>query len=209
MYKIIIVSFLFVVLCGCAARYPMGLTHEQWVALSPERQAEYRARQYEMDARLRQVQAAARAEREWQQQTIIEADKQRLADLYANARYGDIVRVSIEGGHLEYYNRRHAYHPVAFDIARGEVKDIPVTQSGQIQQTVTFRVRLSPDGNTLFFNDNSQRPDVLVQRDWEMGQTYATSSEGIAGGFSLPGATIFVKYKDLPGGPERIIIERR
>lgn len=193
---------------GCATHYPMGLSREHWEALPPEKQAELHARQYELDEQRHQQAAAAHAERQRQQQAAMERERERIATLYANARYGDMVRVTIEGGALEYYNRLHGYHPVAFEIARGETKTITVTQSGQVQQTVPFQVRLSEDGHSLSFNEGRSQGEVFVERNWEKGQTYSMPP-GLRGGFALPGATVFIQYKELPGAPERLVIEHR
>ncbi|MFO0793571.1 MAG: hypothetical protein U0586_05855 [Candidatus Brocadiaceae bacterium] len=41
---------------GCATRYPLGLKEEQWQALSPQQQAEYTTKQYEIDEERRKRQ---------------------------------------------------------------------------------------------------------------------------------------------------------
>jgi hypothetical protein len=54
---------LILLLAGCAS-YPMGLDKVQWEALPPAQQAEYRARQAEIDARNYRVAESARLQRE-------------------------------------------------------------------------------------------------------------------------------------------------
>ncbi len=209
MSRLLIYCIMLILCAGCATRYPMGLTRDQWDALTPDQQAEYQARQYELDQRHRMQLAAEQAERERIRHEQIAAERERLAELYTNARYGDIVRVSLQGGSVEYYGNRYPYQPVAFEIARGEAKVINVVRSGQIQQSVPFRVRLSQDGQSFFFNEGSHRQEVLVNRDWERGQSYTLSNAEIKGTFGLPGASVFIKYQDLPGSPERVVIEHR
>lgn len=196
-------------LAGCASPYPMGLTGEQWNALPPERQAEYRAQQHAIDQEQRRQMLELQREREQRAAEQRAAESRRLQEIHANARYGDIVRVSIQGGVLEYYNRQHTYHPLSFEIARGERKIVRAMQAGQVQQTIPFRVWLSEDGNTLIFNEGAHDQVVLVNRNWEQGQTYRPRPGERSSGFRLVGASYHVRLKELPGAPQRVIIEHR
>ncbi|MGD9874636.1 MAG: hypothetical protein AB7T27_10260 [Kiritimatiellia bacterium] len=205
----LIIFGLFLTLAACAVRYPMGLSREQWEALSPAAQAEYQAQQYTLDEQKRQAAAADRLAREQARQARTEAERARLAELYAQAQYGDIVRVAVQSGVLEIYGKRHPAQPVAFEIAKGESKMVSVTRQGQIQQSHDFLVRLSDDGNTLSFDADSAHPVVMVNGDWERGQKYAGPSAFQKGQTALLGAEFFVKYKELPGAPQRVIFENR
>lgn len=190
---------------GCISQYPLGMNREQWEALPAEKQAEYQAKQYAINEERRQQREAQRMEQEKyeREQAMARAERLRLA--YANAQYGDIVRVTIQGGFLQVYNKRYPYHPVSFELIKGEVKNIVITRMGQISQSVTFPAWLSDDGNMLFFDDSGSCQIVLANRDWERGETYPPCA-GCAN-TSLAGAIFTIKYKDLPGGPQRIIIE--
>lgn len=194
---------------GCAHRYPMQMTESQWNALTPEQQATYQARQYEIDEQRRRD---AQAERQAQDQTMrarADAERERIARLYAAATYGDIARVSIEGGTLDIYGKSRPAKPAAFEIARGERKAITITQDGQVQRSHDFSVTLSADGQTLVFDEGSSGEFVMVNRDWEKGQFYRMPSRPRKGRISLLGATVFIKFKETADAPQRVIIEHR
>ena len=192
---------------GCAT-YPLGLSKEQWEALPVEQQLEYQTRQFELDEQRRQQQAILREQRRIEQEAAARAEQERIMELYRNARYGDIIRVNVQGGLLQLHKNSYYYHPVSFELARGESKYISVTRTGNIAESASFLARLSEDGNTLFFDENSRDQVVMVNSNWEQGQLYR-SSNSTGSGIRLVGATFQVKLKDLPGAPSRIIIENR
>lgn len=206
MFPIIMAGLLVIVLNGCAT-YPLGLTKDQWNALPPDQQAEYQARQYEINEQRRQQQEALNRQRREQAEADARAKQDRIDRIYQNAVYGDIVRVTIQGGLLQIYKDQYRYHPVSFELARGESKSIPFTRTGRIAQTISFLVRLSEDGHSLFIDDDSHGHVVLTNLDWERGQRFGITTTG--GSFNLVGATAFIKFKELPGAPNRIIIESR
>ncbi len=53
---LLLLLLLFVLFEGCATRYPLGLKEEQWQALSPQQQAEYTTKQYQIDEERRKRQ---------------------------------------------------------------------------------------------------------------------------------------------------------
>ncbi len=203
--KILCITLL-TMLCSCV-RYPLGLTREQWEASSPEEQAKYQASQYKLDQQRVQEAARLRLQRQHEEQIRRETEAQRIRDLYAEARYGDVIRVNIQGGSLVYYRRTHSYYPVSFKIIRGEKKTISVTQRGQVAQTISFDVHFSEDGNTLFFDEDDHDQQVFINRDWEQGQTYLTSGSINDYNFGLAGATVYIKFTELAGAPQKLIIE--
>jgi outer membrane murein-binding lipoprotein Lpp len=193
---------------GCAT-YPLGLSREQWDALSPEQQAEYQAKQYQIDAERR-----ARAEEARQQAAEREAERvrleaERLRQAYANAQYRDIVTVSVQGGFLSYAGKNYPYEPAAFDLIKGETKKVFFRGRGMQTVATEYAVRLSDDGNTVFFDDESRSRAVLVNRDWERGETYRPSGTVNDVSVGLSGMTFFIKYKAISGSPQRVIIENR
>jgi hypothetical protein len=196
-------------LVGCINPYPMGLTREQWEAIPPERQAEYKAQQYAIDAQRREQAEARRLELARAERARVQAEQERVRQVYASARYGDIVRVSIQGGALQYGGKRYPYDPVSFELAKGETKEIPFRGRGSNTVNTMFRVRLSDDGNTLYFDDSDEDRFVLINQTWDEGQHYGTSRTVNDVSVGLAGASFFVKFKDLPGGPQRLIIEHR
>ena len=187
----------------------MGLTKEQWDACSPEQQAEYTARQYELDRQARKEQEQLRAARRQEELRHRELEKERTATRYANAKHGDMIRVNIEGGYLTYYQRKYEYHPVSFVIVRGERKTITVSRKGQTTQKVEFPVRLSDDGGTLFLDDGDHDQQVFTNQDWEHGQVYRTDSTVAHYNFGLVGATVHIRHKQSGNTPIQITVDQR
>lgn len=197
------------VISGCAAPYPMGLSKEQWDALPPAQQAEYQAQQYAIDEQRRQKMEARREALAQEEKARMQAERERLQRLYTQGIYGDVVRVTVQGGYMQIYEDLCPYQPVAFEIAKGELKYVPFTRSGRIRQQINVRVRLSEDGNTLFFHDDSKELFTMVNTGWEAGQTYNLPRQGRYGHHTISDATITVKLKEMAGAPQRIIIENR
>lgn len=199
---------LLALIAGCVS-YPLGLSQQQWEALTPAQQAEYQAKQYQIDvdSRARAEEARRQAAAQQAEQERLEAD--RLRQAYANAQYRDMVTVSVQGGFLSYAGKNYPYEPVAFDLIKGETKKIFFQGRGMQTVATEYVVRLSEDGNTFFFDDKSQTRAVLVNRDWELGETYRPSGTVNDVSVGLSGMTFFIKYKAISGSPQRVIIENR
>lgn len=192
---------------ACIARYPMGLSREQWDVLPPSQQAEYQAKQYQIDSdnQARAEEARRQAAAQKAEQARIEAE--RLRQAYNDARYGDIVTVTVQGGYLSYAGRRYPYEPVGFDLIKGEAKKVPFRGRGMQTIATEYVVRLSEDGNTIYFDDESNQRAVFVNHDWEHGETYQPAGTVNDVSVGLSGMTFFVKLKILPGAPSKVIIE--
>lgn len=196
-------------MAGCVSRYPMGLTQQQWEALSPALQAEYQARQYAIEEERRQAEDARRIEQSRLAAEVVRAEKERLRQVYANARYGDIVHVTVQGGVISYAGKRYPYEPVSFDLVKGELKQVSFYGRGLQTIATRYNVRLTEDGNTIYFDDSFRQRIVLVNQDWERGQTYHPGGSQNDVGVAIAGMTFSVRFKRLPGAPQRIIIERQ
>ncbi len=194
---------------SCMAQHPMGLTREQWEATPPARQAIFQAQQYEIDEQRRQQAAAARLERERIAAEQMRAEQEHLRQAYANARYGDVVQVTVTGGFIAYGSKHYPAEPVAFELTKGERKRVDFAGGGSQRLVTRYSVRLSEDGNTITFDDSDRQRIILVNQNWDHGQTYRPGSTQNDVGVRLTGATFFVKLKPLQGGPTRIIIENR
>lgn len=194
---------------GCISRYPMGLTQQQWEALTPSQQAEYQARQYTIDEDRQKQAENQRIEQDRLAAEAARAEQERLRQVYANARYGEIVHVAVQGGSIEYGGRRYPYEPVAFDLAKGETKQIAFLGRGLQTIATRYNVNLTGDGNTIYFDNSFRERIVLVNQDWERGQTYSPNGSRNDVGVAISGMTFFVQFKELPGAPQRVIIEHR
>ncbi len=122
---ILLLMSLIVLVYGCATRLPLGLKEEQWQALSPQQQAEYTAKQYQVDEERRKRQEEYWRQKEREEAEAIRLEKERILQLYQNARYGDIILVNISGGSIAFNGKRESYEPLSFDLVRGERKRIP------------------------------------------------------------------------------------
>ena len=196
---------------GCVT-YPMGLDKAQWDTLPAEKQAEYRAQQYQMDETRRQQAAVARAEQERQMAAAHRAEQARITALYQQARYRDVVTVTISHGTLLHADRPHRLQPVAFDLVRGEAKSIRLTGvAGNRTYIEEMTARFSPDGNTVILNEDSDDNALitLVNNGWERGSTTPIGSVRLRFGARLNEAPIHVRFKSMAGEPEHVIIERR
>ena len=196
-------------LSACAVRYPMGLSREQWDALPPSQQAEYQAKQYQIDAQSRARAEDARRQAAAQQTERARLEAERLRQAYGSAQYGDIVTVVVQGGSLTYAGKRYSYEPVSFDLIKGETKKVPFRGRGMQTIATEYAARLSDDGNTVYFDDESRQRAVFVNHDWEHGETYRPAGTVNDVSVGLSGMTFFVKLKPLQGAPQKVIIEKR
>jgi hypothetical protein len=196
---------------GCA-QYPMGLSKEQWEALSPAQQAEYQSKQYAINAERQREWEARRQEQARQeeirrQQAAEQAriEQERLADAYRHARYGDIIIVTAQGGSVAFYGKNHAYEPVAFELLRGETKEITFRREGRSHETTVIQMKLSEDGHTFFFDAPARKRIVIPDDGWARGRSYSdlpqiNAREGHSGAV---GVTLHISLKPLPGGPPK------
>lgn len=217
LFSLITFGLCLIVFVGCAT-YPMGLSKEEWNALSLEQQADLRAEQFRInEARRIQREAEAR-ERAERQAAIEHARQERIQELRENARFGDIVTVVLRGGSMNFDGRRYACEPQAFDLVKGEFKDIEIIgryQSGNNIRTVreSWKVRFSEDGNTLYLNETPfEHTMILVNSgSWDEGVTVSLAAQGQvrSGEVLLRDMTASIRYKNLPGMPTRLIIDRR
>ena len=202
---------LVLMLSGCTS-YPMGLSKENWLALSPSQQAEYQARQYQVDEDRRKQEEASRIQ---QAQAKAEADrleKERVAALYANAQYGDVIIVTIHGGTMKWSKETYALDPVSFELVRGETKTVEFRGHVDRARSLVsrYKVELSDDGHTFYFNSDARDRIALVDDGWDRNRSYPITGHtwndvnAAAGGM-----TIGIRLKEMLGSPKRVIIEHR
>lgn len=155
---------------GCES-FPMGMSEREWNALTPQQQAEYRARQSEMDRADSARREREREAREHAERLAAERERQRVAELRRHARPGDLVVVTVHGGMLAFYGKRHEYEPASFDLVRGERRKVQFSRRGH-HDTTEVEVALSADGRTFYFDYPSRRRYVFVDRNWSRGEEY-------------------------------------
>lgn len=182
---------------GCET-YPLGMSKDEWVLLSPQQQAEAQQKQEAIDAEQRRVAAEAEAAR--RQAAAAEA-AQRQAELehrYRHARFGDIVSVNIEGGTMKFAGKDRRYEPVAFDLIRGEAKEVVIERVDRRDVVARVVVRLSEDGRTLYFDDASDKRLRLTEKSWgaPRGEVYPNQSLNNDNS-DLRDATFTVRYRAI------------
>lgn len=215
--RILIAGLLSLLAVGCASN-PMGLSDQQWNALPPARQAELRAEQYRIDEERRvrrEEEARKRAELAAQQER---ERLERIEAIRANARYGDIVTVTLQGGTIRDDGNNLPCEPAAFDLVKGEQKQIVIRaqqRRGNYTRVVesSLWAKLSEDGNTVDFSAFQTSPSIVIANDgtWERGGTYPLGSRGIdrIHDLRLNDMTARIRFREAAGAPQRVIIEHR
>ena len=189
-------------LAGCAA-YPMGVPKEQWEALPPGQQAAYQAEQARLDEQRR---VRAHEERMPRERLAAEAARQEAEQLRARleqARWGDVITVSVNGGMVAFYGKRYPYEPVAFDLVRGETKRVVFRRLGQPYSTTEIEMHFSEDGNSFYFDAPARKRFVVLRdRSWERGARLPVHEMGSHDGHSEAiGVTVTIRFKELPPAP--------
>ena len=144
----ILVSF-FVALCasGCTF-YPLGMTENEWLTLTPQQHLDARYRQAEIDREKAVRRAEEQRRREAEERRIARARQRRVDRLYAENRHGDVLRCTIEGGVIDFKPGWRRLAPVSFIAARGEQGYVRFRQlNGGKQKNVW--IEYSDDGREL------------------------------------------------------------
>lgn len=211
--RVIFAVLVALTLTACAT-YPMGLTKSEWEVLPPEKQAELRAEHYRIQAEERARREEAARQRAAEAAAAAREREARLAELRANARYGDIVVVTLQGGAFRWDNRHYPLQPIAFELIKGEQRRIElIGHHGNRSYRDDWWVSFSEDGHTVVLNDTrfDSRLVLVDNGGWEKGHPVALTSLGPTqiDRLSLHGMLATIRYKPLPGMPQRVIIEQR
>lgn len=186
--SVIIILFTSLV-AGCLQTYPLGLNKVQWDALSVAQQAEYRAKQIDLETerRLREQRASEEAK---------EVERARLQSLYAQARFGEIVTITVQKGEVAFGGKRYEYEPLSFDLVRGETKQISFRRRSRAFETTTIEMQLNANGNIFIFDVPARRRFVVANDGWAKGRTYTVPEIGSHDGFSeAKGVEITISYR--------------
>ena len=104
-------------------------------------------------------------------QIASEEEQARLAEIYSGRAgvYGDLIRVSVQGGTMEFRNKRWGYQPTSFLIASGERKTVRfISSSGR--RTI-FANMVYTNGRLRFDSGRGARLFIYEPR-WRYGRTY-------------------------------------
>src|SRR3990172_11378521 len=178
--KYILLSLILIVLVyGCNNRFPLGLKEEQWQALSPQQQAAYTTKQYQIDEERRKMQEEYWRQQEREAAEAARLERERIMQLYKNTRYGDIIQVNISNGSIAFIGERKGYEPLSFDLVRGERKRISFYHHGK-HITHSTDIWGAYDNNAFYFDVGDDREyehhtnKIVILDDgrWDEGETY-------------------------------------
>lgn len=191
-------------LTGCTATI-YGVPQERWDTMGEqERVAVLEAYQARQAALMQQREERARQmafERE--QQRAIEAEEARQRQLQVDTVYrgkgvyGDLLRVTIQDGRLNFHGAHKPYQPVAFKIAAGETKEVEVVDHKGRKSAMLA----SYDGSTLLLDESpgarrSRAARLVYEYGWEEGKTY--SNLNARGPLEMRGVTVTVQVLGEP-----------
>lgn len=183
---------------GCAT-YPMGLTKDQWEALPPEKQAEYRAKQAELDARRRAEREARLEEQRRIREERRQQAEERIRSIYANPQYGDIIVVQIEGGEIGMGENRYAYQPLRLELAKGETKWVDFIRQDRPTAFRRLAMGLEQDGSIFYFDRDSRYTIRINNGGWQGGRTYYPSEvKDTQYGSGARGVRMHIRFKQVP-----------
>jgi len=115
-------------------------------------------------------------------------------------RYGDVVTITISGGMVAFHGKRKEYQPVAFDLRRGERKQIEFVSTDKYPRKDSYWMALSDDGNTVYLDEGQRKEIVLINRNWERGQVYHPEERDDHGSqMECLGIEVSVVYKKIGG----------
>lgn len=143
-FKLLFGVMLIVGLVGCAT-YPLGMSVQEWNALTPQQQIDARAEQAklnELAAQRRAEQARLKAEQEAREQAELERRK-------ANAAYGERVQCVLDSAEYKNGKSWFAIEPVGFDLVIGEVQELTLVHYKNQSSRYTRNSYASFDGQTV------------------------------------------------------------
>lgn len=205
--RYILLSLLFICFFeGCATRFPLGLTEEQWENLAPQQQSEYTAKQYQIDEERRKRQEEYRIQREREAAEAARLENERIVQLYRNARYGEVIQVNISGGRIAFSGERRDYEPVSFDLVRGERKRITFYHHGK-HITYSTDIWVAYDNNAFYFDigydpyygHHTDKIVILDNGRWHNGKSYRPKTLDKDTDSQAQDIKVFIKYKLLHG----------
>ncbi|WP_127471097.1 hypothetical protein [Thiomicrorhabdus aquaedulcis] len=166
-------------LSACASPYPLGMSEEQWNALSTDERKTLLVKQqaYQEEQRLAKQQADAKA-RELSLQLEI-AERARLEKLYQQPQNGNVMMVNVLEGQYRSGKRQLRLVEASYLIARGESQFIELVLEDAKHRTITtvnayLHYDINGNGLYLAFDryQNAQRIALLRDGQWNCGTTY-------------------------------------
>jgi len=168
-------------LTACASSNPLGMSDEQWKAITPQERESLLLQQqkYNEEQRIIRMKAAAEQRKLEQQQEI--AERARLEKLYNQPQNGNVIMINLLGG--DYLRGKTVKRVVeeSYQIARGETKRIQLALEDRKQHyhsTETAYLQYSLNGNAVYLYFDNPRSNnytrIALLRDgyWNCGSNY-------------------------------------
>jgi len=195
-------------LAGCVV-YPLGMTEEEWVLLTPAQKLEARSTQAELDEQESKRRAEKKAREDALKLERERANRAYVRRLYRDGRYGDFIQCIIKNPLVDFHPGWRKAEPIAFTLAKREDKTIKIQGAKRSQETSIW-VRFSNDGMRLKLcqYDQKEKPygqcDKVVasHRDFRRGITHNIKLSDLIKG------TLHCSLSPGRGMPTTIIIER-
>jgi hypothetical protein len=110
-------------------------------------------------------------------------------------QYGDLLRVTVQGGEMRIDGTHRHYEPVTFKIARSQIKNVEIVNTEDKHYTRAEELKvIYQDGTLLFDPDDLPLKETLrfvYDKDWIKGVTYKTINT--EGRLKLRNAEIYIE----------------
>jgi len=179
---ILITAFLFASACSHKI---YGVPEEQWLLLDKNERIEtikgYNAIE-KIKAEARLIAQQQRYEQEKRQQlqlALMAAEKQqRVDDIYQGyGSEGDLVRVTIQKGKIDFNGKHRSYQPVSFKLADGEQKSITFNATAKYRY-LKRHVKVAYEDGVVLFDCNHRNyvtecaQHFAYEPKWRRGKKY-------------------------------------
>ena len=197
---------------ACTPRI-FGIPQDQWVMMDAQERDNAKRAYQERQKILEQqrLEAEQRRREEAERQRLIaeqRAAEQRrhIEDIYAGRAgvYGDLVRVTVQGGSMDFGDKQRHYQPLTFRIANGENKAVTFARSGERSYATRIISVVYRDGNLLFDVGKRESMQKYAKRliydsSWDRGRTYSNITLSGHSVSEARGINITVQVVPLPG----------
>lgn len=124
------------ILAGCTT-YPLNMSEDEWLQLTPAQQLEARERQAEIDQaeRKRRAEAARLAAERERRETELRQERLR------NAAPGEVVQCVLQNSEGYFAGKWRTASPTGFTVVQGFPEQISIAQEGRQSRTVSAEAR--------------------------------------------------------------------
>ena len=183
-FRIFTVLFIIIFVSACANRM-YGVSEEHWLLLDKEERLET-IKGYNALAKVRaeknllaQKKRYEREKIEREKNALIEEEREHRVDSIYDGYgdHGDLVRMTVQKGKINFNGKHRSYQPVSFKLADGEEKNITFNGAGRyrhLSQNVQVEYK---DGIVLFDCRHQYRSSICAQHfaydpAWRRGKKY-------------------------------------